>query len=269
MEVISCDNNDKKISNETENNLSEEAHLTLNAEKEDLSENKLLQQRVQSLKISMELLRTQLAEEKAMWKQEKENALKIASEIETVTETDSEFKYSDYDAFSIKGYEHKLLRYQEALQQAQQEQKLNLQRQIAISNYKRRLLEVENMCNLELLRVKQSVQFLQPLQTMLTEWNKSLPPPTVTLENDYLQTTPMMESIKTAPNEVEMPLELIGNKLQNDLQEIYKCSSNTHSNNSMPQLTSASAVWHTDNNYAGHSQSTIWYAECQTNYNAL
>lgn len=71
---------------------------------------------------------------------------------------------------SLLNFEQKLNEYQRTLQTSQNEKRYQIRRQIAADAYKRRLLEVENMCNLELLRVKQSVQFLQPLQQIAAEW---------------------------------------------------------------------------------------------------
>ncbi|KAK9891735.1 hypothetical protein WA026_016532 [Henosepilachna vigintioctopunctata] len=47
----------------------------------------------------------------------------------------------------------------------------NYHRNLAIENYKRKLLEVESMCNMELNRVKTSVQSLQTLQQVAAEWD--------------------------------------------------------------------------------------------------
>lgn len=235
----------------------------------DLKCNTKLCDRIKSLKKSMVYLRNQLKEEKEKWKREVEEAMRNSSQSKsqsTISESDSENKISDSDNFSISEYENKLLHYQEALKQAQQDNKTTLQRQIAISNYKRRLLEVENMCNLELLRVKQSVQFLQPLQMMLTEWNTS----TENMSNmtnlnslDKLQNATIEDS---KINELVMPLEIFGNKLQTDMNEIITKLSTKTFNSSLPQLTSSSTIWQSDDNYT-HSQSTLWYAECQTKFN--
>ncbi|KAL3278247.1 hypothetical protein HHI36_013585 [Cryptolaemus montrouzieri] len=49
----------------------------------------------------------------------------------------------------------------------------NYRRNLAIENYKQKLLEVESMCNMELNRVKNSVQSLQTLQQVAAEWDQA------------------------------------------------------------------------------------------------
>lgn len=269
-EIKICNINEDESSN-YEESLSSEIYEVANENGDGDSKcNVKLRKRIKSLKKSILHLKNQLKEERELWKREVEETLRISSRSKsqtTISETDSENKTSDSDNFSVSEYENKLLHYQEALKQAQQENRTSLQRQIAISNYKRRLLEVENMCNLELLRVKQSVQFLQPLQMMLTEWNASI-------ENmpDMTKLNPLDDKLQNVNNEenkiseLVLPLEIFGNKLQTDMNEIItKLSSKTFAN--APQLTAAtSTIWQTDDTYA-HAQSTLWFAECQTKFN--
>lgn len=262
MEESSSGDSDSKISykiddDSTNCGTSSESSVTSSeSEKENTNQNECLKQRIESLKTTMDFLRKQLIEEKAMWKQEVEEVIKNKSQVRQLIEADSEKVAADTDTFSISGYEQQLTKYQEALQYAQMDKKISLQRQIAISNYKRRLLEVENMCNLELLRVKQSVQFLQPLQSMLTEWNTSILPEAKQLHD-------------TEKTEISMPLELVGNKFQTNLHDVLKYQPKSHTNASMPQLSSSSTIWQADDNVMTHSQSTIWYAECKTKFNAF
>ncbi|XP_045466102.1 uncharacterized protein LOC123674958 [Harmonia axyridis] len=49
----------------------------------------------------------------------------------------------------------------------------NCRREMEIENYKRKLLEVESMCTMELNRVKNSVQSLQVLQQVAAEWDQA------------------------------------------------------------------------------------------------
>ncbi|XP_044757557.1 uncharacterized protein LOC123315774 [Coccinella septempunctata] len=49
----------------------------------------------------------------------------------------------------------------------------NCRREMEIENYRRKLLEVESMCTMELNRVKNSVQSLQVLQQVAAEWDQA------------------------------------------------------------------------------------------------
>lgn len=134
----------------------------------------LLQERLLALQDTMTSLRNQLQEEKAMWKKEVEEMNQYYPNNRL--ESDSYYDMNNNSTrsvseFNMLDYEQQMARYQEALARAQSQRRMELQKQIAMSNYKRRLLEIENMCNLELMRVRQSVQYLAPLQKMVSEWN--------------------------------------------------------------------------------------------------
>lgn len=240
----------------------------INYDIEHKNKNEILKERIETLQNLIENLRVQLEDEKFMWRKEVEEVKKKPSPncLHYCCDAESEIKYTDSATLNMSGYEKILLQYQEALQQARVDKKLSLQRQIAISNYKRRLLEVENMCNLELLRVKQNVQFLQPLKSMISEWN-------VTIDHEEKQDKIVNNlkdiNVNQMPKEIDMPLELLGNQLQSNVtDDDNNDSSKPLLNSSMPQLTSSSTVWQTDDSYITHSQSTIWYSECQTKFNA-
>lgn len=70
-------------------------------------------------------------------------------------------------------YEKQLQRYQNTLNMAQIEKKNAIRKQMIAKAYKLKLLEVENQCNIELLRVKQSLQCLEPLQIIANKWKTS------------------------------------------------------------------------------------------------
>lgn len=157
-------------------------------EKHVISNKQNLEKRLQELQQTMVSLKEQLTEEKTLWKQQLEEVLQEINtnkveytEVEQTTGVPETFEIlqdtKSYSTITLSSndYEEKLSHYEDALVKAHAEKRANLRRQISINNYKRRLLEVENMCNLELLRVKQSVQFLQPLQMMASEW-KTRPP---------------------------------------------------------------------------------------------
>lgn len=74
---------------------------------------------------------------------------------------------------SLIEYEKQLQRYQNTLNMAQIEKKNAIRKQMLAKAYKLKLLEVENQCNIELLRVKQSLQCLEPLQMIANKWKNS------------------------------------------------------------------------------------------------
>lgn len=67
-------------------------------------------------------------------------------------------------------YEKQLQKYQNTLNLAQIEKKNAIRKQMLTKAYRLKLLEVENQCNIELLRVKQSLQCLEPLQIIASKW---------------------------------------------------------------------------------------------------
>lgn len=154
--------------------------------------NAKLEERLKELKEQMVALKGQLQEEKVAWQKELEEAMKVARVV-NVTYTNENFTSENYNMdlvpksddgesliseptlseFSILDYEQKLATYQDALAKAQLEKRNLLKRQLAASAYKRRLLEVEKLCNMELLKVKQNVQFLQPLQALASSWDNN------------------------------------------------------------------------------------------------
>lgn len=70
-------------------------------------------------------------------------------------------------------YEKQLQKYQNTLNMAQIEKKNAIRKQMLAKAYRLKLLEVENQCNIELLRVKQSLQCLEPLQLIASKWKTS------------------------------------------------------------------------------------------------
>ncbi|XP_045494146.1 uncharacterized protein LOC123693190 [Colias croceus] len=71
-------------------------------------------------------------------------------------------------------YEKQLQRYQNTLNMAQIEKKNAIRKHMIAKAYKLKLLEVENQCNIELLRVKQSLQCLEPLQMIASKWKSNV-----------------------------------------------------------------------------------------------
>jgi hypothetical protein len=67
-------------------------------------------------------------------------------------------------------YEKQLQKYQNTLNMAQMEKKNAIRKQMLAKAFRLKLLEVEHQCNIELLRVKQSLQCLEPLQMIANKW---------------------------------------------------------------------------------------------------
>lgn len=67
-------------------------------------------------------------------------------------------------------YEKQLEKYQNTLNMAQIEKKNAIRKEMLTKAYKLKLLEVENQCNVELLRIKQSLQCLEPLKVIVEKW---------------------------------------------------------------------------------------------------
>ncbi|XP_059046104.1 uncharacterized protein LOC131841794 [Achroia grisella] len=67
-------------------------------------------------------------------------------------------------------YEKQLQKYQNTLNMVQLEKKNIIRKQMLAKAYRFKILEVENQCNIELLRIKQSLQCLKPLQMIVNKW---------------------------------------------------------------------------------------------------
>lgn len=143
--------------------------------------NAKLEQKLKDLKELMGTLRVQLIEEKEAWQKEIYEATKLANNIVNSYNCEHEFSQKEdisviseteptLSEVSMLDFEHKLSTYQDALTKAHAERRKFLKRQIAANAYKKRLMEVEDMCNLELMKVRQNVQFLMPLQKIALEW---------------------------------------------------------------------------------------------------
>lgn len=163
-------------------------HIHLN-DASYLEQNVKLESRLKSLREIMGMLRIQLAQEKEGWRREINEALNMAKCV-GISSSDHESCHCYSDNHSIKSdsdmvieptvsetmldYEKKLASYQEALTRAHADRRNLIKRQLAANAYKKRLMEVENMCNTELMKVRQNVQFLQPLQRMALNWKSQV-----------------------------------------------------------------------------------------------
>ncbi|CAH0559500.1 unnamed protein product [Brassicogethes aeneus] len=125
-----------------------------------------LKERLATLQIALETLQEQLKEETNLWRKEVEETILLQRQQE---EKLDEF-CSEHHLTHSEYFQRQSLQLQEAILKAQAAKRAKIQREIAITSYKTQLLQVENMCNLELTRVKQSKQNLQPLQMIASEW---------------------------------------------------------------------------------------------------
>lgn len=153
-----------------------------------------LQERVQALKETMSTLRMELLEEKELWRKEMEEMSNLLATSERISESDPNLSPEHENEYKpianvtniesdplmtsplIREYEEKLSRYQGALAQAQAEKRYNIRRQIAANTYRKRLNEVEKLCQEELAKVRETATYLEPLKQMASEWNKDLSP---------------------------------------------------------------------------------------------
>lgn len=93
---------------------------------------------------------------------------------------------------NLMEYEKQLQRYQNTLIMAQTEKKNAIRKQMLTKAYRLKLLEVENQCNIELLRVKQSLQCLEPLKIIASKW-KTNDDPTIDYNNfDLMPSYPQL-----------------------------------------------------------------------------
>ncbi|XP_044258077.1 uncharacterized protein LOC123007098 [Tribolium madens] len=130
------------------------------------SNEKRLRQRMTSLQNSIMNLKEQLKLEKELWKEdmEKIRVLQMQQELKCMCalhSTKSESKNSLYSLGSGESYNL----YDKFKPQS-------IKQLLELQNYKRKLTETENMCNLELTRVKQSLDDLKTLQSIASEWGK-------------------------------------------------------------------------------------------------
>lgn len=155
-------------------------------ENEFIEKNTKLEERLTDLKQQMTNLKHQLVEEKQAWQREIEEAMKIAKSVSIINnEEDNQKEFNStseltidciplepkFNEMAILDYEQKLAKYQEALVKAHVEKRQIVKRQLIANAYRQRLLEVEKLCNLELQKIKQNVEILQPLQVLASGWN--------------------------------------------------------------------------------------------------
>lgn len=113
---------------------------------------------------------------------------------------------------SLMEYEKQLQKYQNTLNLAQLEKKNAIRKQMLAKAYKLKLLEVENQCNIELLRVKQSLQCLEPLQMIVNKWKTGNDNDTYDLDNYELM--PRFPELSTCTSSVDV--NCVKDELENE-----------------------------------------------------
>lgn len=121
---------------------------------------------------------------------------------------DSKLNYDE----NLMEYEKQLQKYQNTLNMAQLEKKNAIRKQMLAKAYKLKLLEVENQCNIELLRVKQSLQCLEPLQMVVNKWKTANDDCTYDLDNYELM--PRFPELSTCTSSVD--INSVKDDLEND-----------------------------------------------------
>lgn len=182
-----------------------------------------LQERLLVLERTLNNLRHQVREEREMWRREVDEMSNYCNGMCYEASGDVGAIRTSYDAFQNSNVSLDLEAKAQHASDSYKDRKAALQRQIAYSNFQRRLLEVENMCNLELLRVKQSAQFLEPLRVMVSEWNKPSEYGGNSPENNSSAKPEVEEEVVEVKKQKDVSdaVELIGSKLYNEINEMF------------------------------------------------
>lgn len=120
---------------------------------------------------------------------------------------DSKLNYDE----NLMEYEKQLQKYQNTLNMAQLEKKNAIRKQMLAKAYKLKLLEVENQCNIELLRVKQSLQCLEPLQMIVNKWQSN---DNCSYDLDNYELMPRFPELSTCTSSVE--INSVKDELENE-----------------------------------------------------
>lgn len=185
VETIRSDTNESKENHKSGNSIEKDEDITT----ETIDSNELkLKARIAQCKNIIESLKLQLSEEKAKLMSEKrseelvESAHHVSEYYSDATVASAQNLIGNTSMYSacvdkklycdetLIEYEKQLQKYQNTLNMAQNEKKNAIRKQMIAKAFKLKLMEVENQCNIELLRVKQSLQCLEPLQIIANKW---------------------------------------------------------------------------------------------------
>lgn len=212
-----------------------------------------LQERLLILERTLNNLRSRVQEEREMWRREIDEVSNYCNGKCYEVSGDTGVRISQDDAFRNSNVSLDLDAKGIYAVDSYNERKLALQRQIAYSNFQRRLLEVENMCNLELLRIKQSAQFLEPLRVMVSEWNKANEKSQGDGEHNNNNDEENEKNVEESKKQKVAfdAVEMVGSKLYDEINEMFnKITPVTWQTNSSEEFTvsnnSSSATYISD-----------------------
>lgn len=152
-----------------ENESDSELDIAINEELISKSQEEI-KRRMTSLSLLINGLKEQLRNEKELWKREIEQVINYQNSFmfhalrfpPNREESDFPRKICSDDDLTVYGEFR-----------CRHLQLTNCRREMEIENYRKKLLEVESMCTMELNRVKNSVQSLQMLQQVAAEWDQA------------------------------------------------------------------------------------------------
>ncbi|XP_030028327.2 uncharacterized protein LOC115445945 [Manduca sexta] len=142
---------------------------------------------IDSLKLELNEEKNKLEKESKTFVNPLENVAKYNYPVQVYSadmlQADTSFSSNMYSACiesklncdeNLIEYEKQLQKYQNTLNLAQTEKKNAIRKQMLAKAYRLKLLEIENQCNVELLRVKQSLQCLEPLKIIANKWKSNI-----------------------------------------------------------------------------------------------
>ncbi|XP_038220067.1 uncharacterized protein LOC119838272 [Zerene cesonia] len=190
-----------------------------------------LKQRIKQCRNIIESLKLELNQEKSRL----EKDTKASNDIQELKTNSDATSYSDIPYSSdfytsvedkltcdenLLEYEKQLQRYQNTLNMAQIEKKNAIRKHMIAKAYKLKLLEVENQCNIELLRVKQSLQCLEPLQMIASKWKSNVDDFSYDLNNfELIPRYPELNALSGSDVSSSVDDTEIKNKSPNSLNE--------------------------------------------------
>ncbi|ENN80557.1 hypothetical protein D910_03916 [Dendroctonus ponderosae] len=112
-----------------------------------------ISERLIILSASLKTLKSSISRERELWREEVKQTIELEQRLSA-----SQLKSS--------GDCHHLEKLTEAFLKSQ----TKIQRELSGSVYKQQLLEAENLCNMEMLRINHSLESLAPLQAIVSDW---------------------------------------------------------------------------------------------------
>lgn len=170
----------------------EQSEDSMMLDEEDKELTYVLRERIESLSEVMKVLRQELKREIELWRKEREEyqllrekddalaleeataaARAAAAAYAAESPLSNTLDISSEDVFrelTILEYEKRLAKYQDEYAFSQAEKRYNTCWKMIVNAYKQKLIEVERLCNEELEKVQKTVNHLQPLKDMVSQW---------------------------------------------------------------------------------------------------